>query len=267
MEKTLTEFKNWLLVNSKANNTITSYIKKISVFLSLYPEVNKENIEAFILSLKEKKLSSSTINTYLYAISTFLQFKGLEIRLPRSAKLDVTLPDAISIEDFTDKIIPMVDLTFKNPEKVEALLYMMFYTGLRPSEIATLRRENFDFENKRGKVFRHKRKTWGYFPLHDTVIYHLKRYFVTENQINNAFNITTSGLRRITLKLKKDFPNINLRPYLFRHSYATRLLKKKFNLAEIQQMLGHSSIQSTMRYIRVDVDDIINKYNEKFEEK
>ena len=50
-------------------------------------------------------------------------------------------------------------------------------------------------------------------------------------------------------------------PHVFRHSYATHLLKRGVDIRIIQQLLGHSSILSTQIYTNVEMDIIRNVYD------
>ncbi len=263
MQKRIEKFTKWLDVNGYAYNTREAYIQRIQDFFEAVDgDITADSVEDYFLALK-KKYTNKTINCYRDAVSTFIRFEGMDLRLPKKLPEEKTIPDAITREDFEDSIIPMVECSFKHDWmifKVKAIFYLIFYTGLRPSEIEAMRRENIDLNNLEGKYFNKKKNEWFVFVFNEKVRYILEQYFCMEEQKKNAFNITRSGINKMCDRLKGLFPQFRLRPYLYRHSSATRLVKEGFNLLEIKKFLGHNSIRSTERYIKIDNAEFKKKY-------
>ena len=139
---------------------------------------------------------------------------------------------------------------------------LLFYTGIRPSELITLKRKDIDLKNRVIKIDRIKTtsESQGKFPTKVTNL--LKMYFITESEEINAFNITRAVVNNTFRLMKPHFDNINIRPTLFRHTIATHLLSKGASMQFIQHMLGHRNIQSTLKYSKMS-----NKvYNDLYDE-
>ena len=64
------------------------------------------------------------------------------------------------------------------------------------------------------------------------------------------------GIKYIFRTLQKCYPKLNLHPHLFRHSFATMILKKGAKITTVQKLMGHKSIESTMVYVHQSIDEI-----------
>jgi len=261
------KFSQWLKVNGYSKNTRRDYTQRVKDFLDFTSDnIDQENLEKYFLSLKEK-YKNKTVNCYRDAIGAFCKFSRFEVTIPKRQKEESIIPDAISFEDFEEKILVMAELTFEKREKVIAILDLMLKSGLRKSEICQLSRKNMDLKNLTGKVLRPKTSDWHVFFFDRVTSIRIECYFDTEVEDKNAFNIGRGGIDYIFKMLKKDFPEFRLRPHLLRHCLATKLLKEGVNLRYIQAILGHKSLNSTMRYTKVDTDSLKKKYLEVVEKK
>lgn len=262
MKEDLTKFNNWLEVNGKADNTVTAYCQKVRDFLIAISgkELTEEVISDYILSLKDK-VSVSTRNLVRNAIRSYLEFKKVDISLPKNLKPIKTLPSYIPLEKFQNEIIPTVELIFEDSLKTKALLYFWYFTGLRKSEILLLKRKNFDFENRTVKIQIPKTKEERIVCYTDTVKIYVEQYFLTETEEDNAFNLSQMKIKYIFFKLNQYVTDVKLYPHIMRHSYASHLLKQGMDLKSVQDLLGHASINSTIRYTKLNTKDIQEKYD------
>ena len=258
----LTKFDNWLKLQGKAKNTRLSYCQRVNDFVSHVTELSQDNIDTYFLSLQDK-FKNKTVNCYKDAISSYLSWKQLELTTPPSLKEPKTIPDAITLEEFEKQVKHLQNQLDEKQDKIKAIFYLLFYSGLRPSEIVALKRKDIDLENHQGKVYRQKTGDEFIFLFNDKVKQLLKIYFLIEEEKKNAFNTNTRAIGRMCEKIKKHFPSFNLRPYLFRHSSATHLLDEKFNLLEIQEFLGHKNSRSTEKYLKITKERIKQKYLER----
>lgn len=147
--------------------------------------------------------------------------------------------------------------------KVHALLDFLFYSGARKSEVLNLKRADFDLKDNSAKVYGKGRKERIiYYP--ETVKKEIKKYFKSEPETVNAFNITKTQLSYIPRVLKKYFKDKNITVHLFRHSGGRCMIRKGVPLSHVQKILGHSSINTTMIYVAPDGEEVNSMYKEKF---
>ena len=238
--KTLTEFKNWLIVNSCPSGVIV-YLPKIKEILNSISEFKEENINAFLARKKLTGLSEKTLNTYVKAINSYLNFANINIRKPKYFKEIKKIPGFITLDILENKIMPDIEYLFeKNHLKIKTLLYFMFFTGLRKEELHNLKRENFDLKNKQIKVYIPKTKEERLIPLNDRVKNLLYTYFQTEIEKNNAFNLGEGSLDYIMKKISNNYPDLKIHNHCFRHGFNVHLKKCGVDLSDRQYLLGHA---------------------------
>ena len=263
MKKIIEKYKKYLLVNESSYSTITSYTQKVDYFLNQVKleDISTETIQDYLLKQREKLLPS-TLNLYKSALKSFLNFLEKDnIKMPKSAKLPKIPPEFITLKYFENDIIPMVEVICDKVLKYKTILYFMFYSGLRVGDVASLHRNNFDLEKKIVKVYIKKGKKEITIPYPKKVKDILEQYFSIEEEIKGAFNIKKAGIQAIFKKLNPYFEKINFHPHLLRHSGATHWRKKGIKIEDVQYLLAHENIQSTMIYSHADKEVIIENFH------
>ena len=265
MKEIIEKYKKYLVVNGCAYATIASYIQRVNYFLTKVEleNISTETIRDYLFNLNDK-FAPSTLNIYKCAIKSFLTFlEKDDIKVPKYSKRKKKLPEFVTLKFLENNIIPMAEVLFDKVLKTKTVLYFMFFTGSRVSEVASLKRVDFNLENLTVKVYSKKNKTERILPYPKKIRDILEQYFCFEEENKTAFNIRTGGIKVIFQKLNPYFKDINLHPHLFRHSYATHLRKLGVSIENIQCLLGHSNIQSTMIYAHADNSAIIEDYHKK----
>lgn len=254
----LNKFKEHLILNGYSNMSYYYRIKELLQEIKL-KNISKETINKFILKKKETK-ATETVNAYIKALKIFFKFNKIDIELPKLFKVTQKIPDSISLEYLEKQIIPCADL-FNNPLKIKAILLFMFWTGIRKSEILTLTRNNINLGNRTAKIIVKKTKKEKFIMFTKDVADVLRSYFDIEKEQLNAFNLKENTIKNIFLKLKPNFPDINLRPHLLRHSCATYFMGQGANMKFLQNLLGHKSIRSTERYLDTNLSLMKSMYD------
>ena len=263
----LTDFKNWLILNGASKNTADTYVARISEVGSTLPLENwtKEGLDAFLTKIKQER-KTSTFNNYLFAIKKYLAFQKKEIELPRSTRPPKILPESFTEEYFLHTMIPTIEqLVSGDIFKIKALLYFLFYTGLRISEINDLKREHFDLKQRIVKVYISKTKEERLVFYTKATKFHLEEYFNSEPEETNAFNMTSKAFQARLFLWKPHFEEINLHAHIFRHSYATHLLYNGVNLLSVGKLLGHKDIMTTQRYESLSIGQMQEIYRAKID--
>jgi len=266
-------FLNYLKLH---NYTLDNYNYKIRLFLR-FCEAN--NINPCTISFNEMstffievqaKWKSGYINNLLLAIRFFYkclldnQLISTDfISLVYKFKLKPTerkIKDYITEEEL--KEILEMGMSFCeqiDPYKLEVIMYLLFYTGIRRGEFLNLKRNDFDLPNNKAKIripTKNREERWIYFPRDITIL--IEKYFQTEDEGYNAFNITVSQLVFIMKQLKEFLKNKNLTPHSLRHSFARMLAEKEVDIKTAQKLLGHKNISTTEIYFDPD-DRIVEK--------
>lgn len=259
----LNEYSKWLEVNGKSEHTIKQYGQQIRDFLSeiKLEDISEETIITYLLKLKEK-YSPKTVNLYRTAIKSFLDYSKKDIPIPKQLKIDQRLPEFITLKYFEENVIPIVDLVFENPLKIQTILYFMFFSGLRVGELSLLKRKNFNLKERTVKIFAPKTKKERIIFYNKKAKNLLEMYFSTTPETKNAFNAQTSTIKGYFNTLKPYIKDINFHPHLLRHSFANHFLVNNGEISVLKEFLGHASIQSTMRYAGLNQEQLKKKYDE-----
>lgn len=137
------------------------------------------------------------------------------------------------------------------------LMKCMFHLGLRNSEVQNLRAEDIDFINGNVKVVQGKGKNDRYVPIPMKAFASELKSYVGENKTGKLFYISDRHIRRIVkdYAVKAGVRNPEeIHPHTLRHSYATFLQNQGMPLNVIQQLLGHSKIDTTTIYVHLGME-------------
>lgn len=132
------------------------------------------------------------------------------------------------------------------PEESQLPYWVMYYTGMRPSEVLRLEGRDVDLKTKTILVRHSKTKRFRVIPLHPALIDRLIGAKMPPDEL--VFNLKSlrPPLRR-ALK-KAGLPSNALSQYQFRHTFATQVLSETKDLRAVQQLLGHTDIKTTTVY-------------------
>jgi integrase len=265
----LKSFKDWLLIQGSAQASATTHCDKVAMYFRQYNELSQENFNSF-LSNKLSSWNGSSFNLFLNAIKHYAKFLNITLEFPPYRKLDTKIKAYITEKELND-ILDKLPILFKNANKIQVMLLLMFELGLRPKELKNLKREHFDLEKKNVLISKTKVYRDRSLPLSDKLCKLIFNIFQQETEDINAFNITTQGLEYIFRQIKTNF---NLQkeftPYTMRNSYAHNLIQRGLKLTSLQIGLGHKNISTTLGYLKVsdeeannEIRNILNKRRKK----
>lgn len=268
MNNYVIQFKHRLIADGRGKDTVRKYCNIVTSFITAINITKKEDITEsimvnYFISLKSK-YSVGTINNYNQAISSFLNFIGVRLIMPKQQGRMKRIRKVVTIEDLENVIDPMLDLYFENHVQVRALLYFMYFSGLRLSEVAKLNRHNFNFKTHEVIATIGKQKMERVVFLNDRTERYLQEYFSSYPEITSAFNMSEDIIWRVFDKLNdnKVLPEIHLAPHLFRHSDVTHLLKCGLSIVEVMEIIGHKNIKTTELYQHADKEHLKKRFRE-----
>ena len=137
------------------------------------------------------------------------------------------------------------------------MITLLYASGFRVSELVKLKLKDIDFDNNYGWVRDGKGGKDRIFIVSEKLNNELKEW-VVNNKLNiedyffkGNFNsaYSTQSIRAIVKKAVKKAKIIkHIHPHSLRHSFATHLLENGYSVMEVQPLLGHSRLETTMIY-------------------
>jgi len=236
------------------NSRFLDFIKKSS------KDVNKSDIESYLVHLYDRSLSSATRHLCCAALKFYYEEvmkRRFGLKFPKkSSKLPIVLEK--------EEILRMIDATANLKHKL--LLMLMYGSGLRVGESIKARIEDFDVNRKVFTVKSGKGAKDRYVNLSDRFIQNFIIFtknkssgFLFESAYNAGHPITSRTASKIVEhSLRKANISKKAHCHTLRTSYATHLIENGTDISYIQKLLGHSDIRTTQLYIRLSNESIRN---------
>lgn len=242
--------------------------------------ITKDVLFKYLVHLSEKykpksqKRKIATLKTYFHFLEQeeLLQHNPLR-KLRIKIKELLVLPKFLTLSEVT-RILQQADTARKRSGqrlgseqhrtalRNQAVLEMLFATGVRVSELCNLKEDDVNLEQCTLKVhgkgdkqriihFGHEgtiKTIMRYAHQHNTAISQCGYFFVN----SKGRQISPQTVRKLVHRLSSN-ANLNriVTPHIFRHTFATLLMDEGVDIRYIQQFLGHSSIMTTQIYTHV----------------
>ena len=283
----LEEFKNHLSFERQlAKNTIASYGRDLKQYLDFCaanntaPEkVLPEFIDTYIYHLKaEETLAPSSVFRKTEAIKSFYKFLMIEniikedpTRFILSPRLIKKVPQQLSPAEM-EKLLSFPPRNFSE-WRTYCIVHLFYATGIRVSELINLRLENVNTQEGWVLAFGKGRKQ-RFVPLHAQACGVIENYMAQRQaafgakETDSELFLNRDGKKVSRITVWKDIESLGklagitrrVYPHLFRHTFASHMLKGGADLRSLQEMLGHESLNTTQIYTHVNVDDIKAKH-------
>lgn len=298
-------FKEYLIkTKGVSRQTILSYRDTFKILLEYVKNNSKLNINniklndidsdlilQFLDYLEEnKKNSISTRNQRLAAIHSFYKFLQIrelscynicsEILLIAQKKAPKKTISYFSLEEI-EILLNLPNTLTKYGFRDYTLLFFMYETGARVSEVANITKDKFYFDESNSYVIINgKGNKERKIPITKNLEEMLYKYFSSFNIKNSDYlffnkfksKITRKGIEYILTKYVTQCKSIysdkfkeNYSCHSMRHSRAMHLLEAGIDLIKIRDFLGHNSIVTTEIYAKVNPkvkQELISKYNQ-----
>jgi len=157
--------------------------------------------------------------------------------------------------------------------KHRTILMLLYSTGMRVSEITNCRIADIDSTNMRIKIVQGKGAKDRFTILSHQVLLELRAYYIIYKPKEYLFNgyrpakrYSVRSIQHLMQKalIKIGLENKNYTIHTIRHSFATHLVDSGTDLHTVKELLGHSSLQTTMQYMHLSakrIDQIVNPYD------
>ncbi|WP_342422407.1 tyrosine-type recombinase/integrase [Paenibacillus sp. FSL E2-0178] len=277
-EEELDAFLIWMKDAGYTAYTQKSYLADAREFLGSLNgrelgTVKKLQVVSYLTSVRERGVSDATRNRKHASISCL--FKALtELELLninpaagiKKSKTEKNREPLYLDEQDLQRFLSAVDGKYRSRNL--AVFLLMSYMGLRVGEVHTLNQSDYNVERRSLRVFGKGRK-WRNVPVPEDIAPYLDQALTDRlnpwHSKEEAMFISQKG-RRLSIRgiqgiaadtfsrFQSDVPSSQRRPYSshkLRHSFATMLLRKGADLRTVQELLGHSSIQTTTVYTHI----------------
>ena len=218
---------------------------------------------AFITSIRDYK--ASTLQRIISSLSSFYRYCYTQGVVESNPMAAIDRPKIKEKELKYLKHNQVISLLNSiNNERDRLIIRTIYATGVRVSELCSIKIEDIDFEDHIIKVKGKGGKIRTVFVDEDTLadINHYKAGKISgplfEGQLEK--NISPRTVQHIFEKYAPE----GITPHKIRHSYASELYRRSKNLRVVQENLGHSSIQTTEVYLHTDIDERKEVYRKYF---
>ena len=229
--------------------------------------ITSRDVESWMLFMaKEKKLAYATINVILTKFLTILrkciQYEFLDIKCPAVKYLPCD-PKRYRFLSYEEAELLLAGLASRSPLWHDIAL-LSLNTGMRLTEIRSMRGENFDEMNKKVILFTTKTHKQRLIPLNETALdvlqknYKGRSLYIFESPKNSKTGMLSH--RHVTfdsvvneIGLNKDIHDRRWHVcfHTLRHTFASWLVQKGVDLKVVSSLLGHSTIHMTERYAHI----------------
>lgn len=246
---------------------LTSFFKQTKIQIK---DITTDDIRNYLDNYSTKsKASKVSVDNIRRVLSSFFSWLEEEdyirknpVKRIHKIKALKTIKQAYSDENIEN----LKDCCTSLRNKV--IIELLSSTGMRVGELTSLNKDSIDFENKECVVLGKGGKQRKVYFDSKTKI-HLKNYLSSRLDKNNAlfvslfapFNrLQISGVEIMLRKLGKKANIVKVHPHRFRRTLATKAIDKGMPVEQVQILLGHTKIDTTMHYAIVDQTNVKNSY-------
>lgn len=214
---------------------------------------------------KQRNCSKTTVDNIRRNISSFFSWLEEEdyilkspMRRIHKIKTKSVVKEVISdeeVEKLRDNCSTLRDL---------AIIDLLYSTGIRVGELVRLNIADIDFESRECIVFgKGDKERRVYFDAKTKI--HLKEYIDSREDNNSALFVSLNApynrlkISGVEIRLRQLGRRLNLKaihPHKFRRTMATRAIDKGMPIEQVQKILGHSQIDTTMQYAIVNQNNV-----------
>lgn len=284
------QFLAYLHVERNASNyTIQFYRADLTLFETFLSkehikdvhDVTPLTVRVFLTELYNRQLSRTSVSRTLSCLRSFYTFLEKDHGLIQNPFAHIPLPKqderipSFFYEEELSELFTVSDSSTALGQRNQALLEILYATGIRVSECQQLHLHQIDFHISVLSVIGKGRKE-RFIPFGQYANESLRLYIENGRKelLQNASEktdyvflnargnpLTDRGIRYVLQELMKETSlTVNMHPHKLRHSFATHLLNEGADLRSVQELLGHDNLSSTQIYTHVTKDRLRNIY-------
>lgn len=253
-----------------SEKTIGYYKSSIDKLLIAIPkdihDITTNDIRCYLAQQQDSKnLSKVTIDNLRRIFSSFFSWLEDEDYITKSPvrRIHKVRTDTLVKEVLSDESMEVLRDNCNEIRDI-AMIDLLASTGIRVGELVKMNREDIDFQERQCIVFgKGNKEREVYFNARTKI--HLKRYLEKRNDDNPALfvslssphtRLTISGVESRLRQLGKRANIIKVHPHKFRRTLATMAIDKGMPIEQVQKLLGHVKIDTTLHYAMVNQTNV-----------
>ena len=262
-------------------HTVTAYEKDISQFLEFLERVELDiqtishtHVRSWMIDLLEKGVEAKTINRKISCLRSFYKFLLREQLVLQNPLMQVKVPKIpkrlpVFVEEEKMDMLLDGDNIFNDDFdgiRSRLIIELLYGTGIRLSELISLKEMDIDVYEKSIKVLG-KRNKERVIPINFSLMNLIGQYVIVKKKQHfdnksSVLIVTNKGqlvypkfiYRVVKAYLSLVSTNEKKGPHTLRHSFATALLNRGADMNAIKELLGHASLAATQVYTHNSVE-------------
>ena len=230
-----------------------------------YTQIDSDDLRKYLNDYEASRGSSKvTIDNIRRIMSSFFSWLEDEDYIVKSPvrRIKRVKTAVVAKETFTDEQLEIVRESCSNARD-RAIVDMLYSTGMRIGELVRLNRDDINFHERECVVTgKGNKQRPAYFDARAKLS--LGAYLESRTDANPALFATLTGARRITVgsiewtmrKLSSRIGVGRVYPHKFRRTLATHAIDKGMPVEQVQKLLGHAKIDTTMHYAMVNQNNV-----------
>lgn len=240
--------------------------KAISILQKPFNQIETEDLRKYLSDYQKiNNASRMTIDNVRRILSTFFTWLEDENYILKSPvrRIHKIKTAKLVKETYSDETLVLLRDNCKTTRDL-AIIDMLASTGMRVSELVTLNKQDVDFVNRECVVFgKGSKERPVYFDARTKI--HLQNYLNERKDNNPALFVSLlephdrlqiSGVEITLRKLGRSLNIQKVHPHKFRRTLATQAIDKGMPIEQVQKLLGHQKIDTTMEYAMVDQQNV-----------
>ncbi|MFW9821971.1 MAG: site-specific tyrosine recombinase/integron integrase [Candidatus Thorarchaeota archaeon] len=273
-----------------ATSTIKAYRYDLDKFIELVGDIDmnspmvRQRIRLFLKKIKDMGYSKKGIGRKIASLRSYFKFLSLNEFIDKNPMSTIKSPK-IKLEESLPKFLDLADIELifkrlkdkaifnsKKSQRYYLIIRLLYSTMARVSELCNIKINDIDFKKGyirlRGKGNKERivpvdNKTLEIFEeyLNDRISYNPEDFLL----VNTRFQKLSPRIVQADIKSIKEkcgFPDSKIvTPHIFRHTGATHLRRSGMDISELQDILGHSSPNTTRIYAKNDITKLKQSYS------